>query len=197
MKMTSSNLECIFPRIKGLIVRPLPPLHIQEHLAETYFANCHVPYIVLHKPSFMKQIADGTVAPALLLAVCAVSARYSNPFDVANTRFSRHPAVQQHPMSQAGDEYAAKARQLLSLEFDRPTLSNVQALVVLGLHEFGSSRGARAWMYAGIAIRMAISLGLNVEDEARLANQSWIECEVRRRVFWATFIMGMMYWGIC
>ena len=94
-------------------------------------------------------------------------------------------------MSQAGDEYAAKARQLLSLEFDRPTLSNVQALVILGLHEFGSSRGARAWMYAGIAIRMAISLGLNVEDEGRLANQSWIECEIRRRVFWATFIMGM------
>jgi hypothetical protein len=100
-------------------------------------------------------------------------------------------------MSQAGDEYAAKARQLLSLEFDRPTLSNVQALVILGLHEFGSSRGARAWMYAGIAIRMAISLGLNVEDEGRLANQSWIECEVRRRVFWATFIMGMTVLGEC
>jgi hypothetical protein len=56
--------------------RPLPPLHIQEHLAETYFANCHVPYIVLHKPSFMKQLSDGTAAPALVLAVCAVSARY-------------------------------------------------------------------------------------------------------------------------
>jgi len=52
-------------------------------------------------------------------------------------------------------------------------------------------------MYAGIAIRMAISLGLNVEDEGRLANQSWIECEVRRRVFWATFIMGMTSGGIC
>lgn len=93
-------------------------------------------------------------------------------------------------MSTAGDEYAAKARQLLSLEFDRPTLYNVQALVILGLHEFGSSRGARAWMYAGIAIRMAISLGLNVEDESRLASQSWADCEIRRRVFWATFIMG-------
>lgn len=55
--------------------RPLPPLHIQEHLAETYFANCHVPYILLHKPSFMKQIADGTVPPTLILSVCAVSAR--------------------------------------------------------------------------------------------------------------------------
>jgi Fungal specific transcription factor domain len=93
-------------------------------------------------------------------------------------------------MSLAGDEYAAKARQLLSLEFDRPTLSNVQALVILGLHEFGSSRGSRAWIYAGIAIRMAIGLGLNVEDETRLASQTWIESEIRRRVFWATFIMG-------
>jgi hypothetical protein len=54
----------------------LPELEIQEHLAETYFANCHVPYIVLHKPSFMSQLEQGTVAPALVLAVCAVSARY-------------------------------------------------------------------------------------------------------------------------
>src|SRR5579859_4811301 len=183
MMTTNSSQACRF-LTTAANSRPLPPLHIQEHLAETYFANCHVPYIVLHKPTFMGQIAEETVAPALILAVCAVSAR-----------FSRHPAVQQHPMSQAGDEYAAKARQLLSLEFDRPTLSNVQALVILGLHEFGSSRGARAWMYAGIAIRMAISLGLNVEDEGRLANQSWIECEVRRRVFWATFIMGMLNFG--
>jgi hypothetical protein len=128
----------------------------------------------------MRQVADGTVPPALCLAVCAVSAR-----------FSRHPEVRRHPMATAGDEYAAKARQLLSLEFDRPTLPNVQALVILALHEFGSSRGARAWMYAGIAIRMAISLGLNVEDESKLKTQSWTECEIRRRVFWATFVVGM------
>ena len=93
-------------------------------------------------------------------------------------------------MAQAGDEYAANARKLLSLEFDRPTLSNVQAFVILALHEFGSSRSARAWMFAGIAIRMAIALGLNVEDEAKWSTQSWTECELRRRVFWATFIMG-------
>ena len=110
---------------------------------------------------------------------------------ISKKRFSRHPEVRQNPMSTAGDEYAAKARQLLSLEFDRPTLSNVQSLVILGLHEFGSSRGSRAWMYAGIAIRMAICLGLNVEDESRLTSQPWIECEIRRRVFWATFIMGI------
>ena len=53
-------------------------------------------------------------------------------------------------------------------------------------------------MYAGIAIRMAISLGLNVEDEVKLSTQSWTECEIRRRVFWATFIMGsnsVKTWG--
>jgi hypothetical protein len=99
-------------------------------------------------------------------------------------------------MSTAGDEYAADARRLLCFEFDRPTLSNVQSLVILGLHEFGSSRGVKAWMYAGIAIRMAISLGLNVEDEARSASQSWIECEIRRRAFWATFIMGNPFSGL-
>jgi Fungal specific transcription factor domain len=100
-------------------------------------------------------------------------------------------------MALAGDEYAAKARQLLSLEFDRPTVSNVQALIILGLHEFGSSRGARAWMYAGIAIRMAISLGLNVEDEAQLSKEMWLEREIRRRVFWSCFIMGTNLLIVC
>jgi hypothetical protein len=117
--------------------------------------------------------------------------------EISDRRFSHHPEVRKYPMSTAGDEYAAKARRLLSFEFDRPTLSNVQSLVILGLHEFGSSRGVRAWMYAGIAIRMAISLGLNVEDERRLASQSWIECEIRRRVFWSTFIMGTPISGLC
>ena len=74
--MTNSSPQCTTRSLFFSDYSPLPPLHIQEHLAETYFANCHVPYIVLHKPSFMKQIAAGTVAPAVILAVCAVSARY-------------------------------------------------------------------------------------------------------------------------
>jgi len=76
MMMTISNRICETNPFVHTDSRPLPPLHIQEHLAETYFANCHVPYIVLHKPTFMKQIAEGSVPPVLILAVCAVSARY-------------------------------------------------------------------------------------------------------------------------
>lgn len=128
----------------------------------------------------MKQLAEETAPHALVLAVCAVSAR-----------FSQHPDVRQYPMSTAGDEYAARARQLLAYEFDRPTLSNIQAFLILALHEFGSSRGRRAWMYSGIAIRMAINLALNVEDEQGLTNRPWIESEIRRRVFWSSFIMGI------
>ena len=165
------------PEIKWLIS---PEPEIIEHLSECYFSHVYNSYAFLHKPSFMLEIRSRTAAPALVLAICAIAAR-----------FSQHPSLKTQHQSQAGDHFAARSRELIAAEFDKPTLSNVQTCLILALHEFGSGRGARAWMYGGIAMRMAVSLGLNVEVSATDSDQefSFIEQEVRRRTFWSCFVM--------
>src|SRR2546423_2998940 len=55
----------------------LPPMHIQEHLAEVFFECIYgQSYLLLHKPSFMRKLKAGAIPPVLTLAVCAIAARF-------------------------------------------------------------------------------------------------------------------------
>jgi hypothetical protein len=90
---------------------------------------------------------------------------------------------------------------------------------MLGLYEWGQTRGLSAWVYIGIAMRLAQSMGLAYEDDpagqafkapsailhdprkmlsTQLSKQSVspredaIEKEVRRRTLWSCFIMDRM-----
>jgi len=84
---------------------------------------------------------------------------------------------------------------------------NIQALLMLGLYEWGQTRGLSAWLYVGLAIRLAFSMGLAFEDDPDNASdarptsssrhsasprEDAIEKEVRRRTFWSCFIMDRM-----
>lgn len=76
---------------------------------------------------------------------------------------------------------------------DEPNMENLQALTLLCFHEYGCGRGPRSWMYGGMAIRMAMELGLHEDiDEAESGNNSHIlevltNQETRRRLFWTIF----------
>jgi hypothetical protein len=55
---------------------------------------------------------------------------------------------------------------------------------------YGIGKGPRAWMFAGMAVRMAQELGLHKVDEVRSKPNSevlFIQNEVRRRTFWSCF----------
>ncbi|TAQ85711.1 hypothetical protein B7494_g5982 [Chlorociboria aeruginascens] len=96
-----------------------------------------------------------------------------------------------------------------------PSLQRIQALLMLGLYEWGQARGLRAWVWVGIAIRLAQSMGLAYEDDpespsfrnghharsqsadvhaASLMSEadSRTDREVRRRTMWSCFIMDRM-----
>jgi hypothetical protein len=121
-----------------------------------------------------------------------------------------------------------EARRLGLRDFDKPTVQNVQTLLLLALHDFGGKKGQKAWMFAGMAIRMASALRLNREVDGDPIGSdnvtgtgtsdlpfglpegqkqgvkekvSWTEREVRRRTFWACFIMDVipphsLYFGL-
>lgn len=164
----------------------LPPKDIQEHLAEVYFDFVYgQSYPLLHKPSFMRKLATGNVPPVLLLAICAISAR-----------FSTHPQLRSEPCFLRGDNWAERAREISLRRFDSPNITILIVYLLLGLHEFGTCQGGRSWMFGGMAQRMAYALQLHKElefdpssTEADRKPLSLTDREIRRRTMWSCFLM--------
>ncbi|CCU80218.1 zinc finger transcription factor 1 [Blumeria hordei DH14] len=163
----------------------LPSKDIQEHLADIFFENIEGQvYNLLHKPTFMSDLRRNAIAPVLVLAVCAVSAR-----------FSTHPQINTIPNFLRGEEWAAKSRSIVMRRYEWPNITILTCLLILSLHEFGTCQGGRSWSLSGMAIRMAYALQLhrginhdqkNLED---VSEPDFIGPETRKRVMWACFLM--------
>ncbi|KAF4269253.1 hypothetical protein CNMCM8812_001571 [Aspergillus fumigatus] len=166
----------------------LPSLEIQEHLAEVFFDCVYgQSYLLLHKPSFMRRLKARTVPPVLILAVCAVSAR-----------FSTHPQLSSDPPFLRGENWANPAAAIALSRHDEPSITILTVFLLLGLHEFGTCHGGRSWSFGGQALRMAYALQLHRElDYDPLLSQgsgngaqlSFTDREIRRRTMWACFLM--------
>ncbi|KAF2633424.1 hypothetical protein BU25DRAFT_5321 [Macroventuria anomochaeta] len=164
----------------------LPSKEIQEHLAEVYFDYVYgQSYPLLHKPSFMRRLNTGKVPPVLILAMCAISAR-----------FSTHPQLRTEPCFLRGDDWAQRAREIALKRYDSPNITILIVYLLLGLHEFGTCQGGRSWMFGGMAQRMAYALQLHKENEYDpLVNDpekkplSATDQEIRRRTMWSCFLM--------
>lgn len=164
----------------------LPSKEIQEHLAEVYFDYVYgQSYPLLHKPSFMRRLNAGKVPPVLILAMCAISAR-----------FSTHPKLRTEPCFLRGDDWAQRAREIALKRYDSPNITILIVYLLLGLHEFGTCQGGRSWMFGGMAQRMAYALQLHKENEYDpLVNDpekkplSATDREIRRRTMWSCFLM--------
>ncbi|KAI9258795.1 fungal-specific transcription factor domain-containing protein [Phascolomyces articulosus] len=175
---TAVNLDtCIYGKSSQL-----PCMDIILHLVELYFENIYFYTPIFHRETLMRDIREQRCSEFLILCILAASAR-----------FSERPDVREDPPWHSGEKYASKARELLLNAIDTPSLSNVQALILLTLHEYGCARGPRSWMYSGMAIRMAMELGLNKEPDLEensgksMSTDRWTEQELQRRVFWAVF----------
>ena len=127
-----------------------------------------------------------TLPPVLVLAVCAISAR-----------FSTHPQLNTEPAFLRGEDWAKPARDIALSRYDEPNITTLTVLLLLGLHEFGTCQGGRSWMFAGMATRMAYALQLHRElDHDPLGRKndkkselSFTDREIRRRTMWSCFVM--------
>nr|POE88155.1 putative transcriptional regulatory protein [Quercus suber] len=166
----------------------LPSKELQEHLAEVFFEYVYgQAYHLLHKPSFMRKLSQGTIPPVLTLAVCAISARFSN-----------HPEIRTEPAFLRGEEWAATARDIALRRYDTPNITILIVYLLIGLHEFGTCQGGRSWMFGGMAQRMAYALQLHRDLEHDPKSQSSngkdegltaTDREIRRRTMWSCFVM--------
>jgi hypothetical protein len=100
---------------------------------------------------------------------------------------------------EASNAFAAHARQILQGDLETPSISRVQALLMLTGHDWGSGNGRRAWIYLGMAIRLVEVMELTQEvkmpQNRRPTPKEFIEAEVHRRTAWTTFLMDSLLSG--
>ena len=92
----------------------------------------------------------------------------------------------------ASDFFADKSRKYVLDSLDNPSLADVQALLLLVLLDWGSSRGTRAFMYLGMAARMALTHLPATEHRSDgyggVSTPDFLVAETARRTIWMAFM---------
>jgi hypothetical protein len=150
-----------------------PAPKVVSHLVEMYFKYVYSQtYAFLHKQTFIKEFESQP--DVLVISLCTVAARFSPE------------------CSHMEESLASQARQLIFKNYDNYCLEVVQSMIHMGLHDFGSSQGDKAWMFCGMAVRMGTALNLNLENgRAKVVLQSSIARESARRTFWSYYLMDV------
>ncbi|KAJ5934276.1 fungal-specific transcription factor domain-containing protein [Penicillium verhagenii] len=170
------------------------PQSMEEHLINQYF-TWHSPSVDVvnremyetAKQQWQDHMEETTYySEALTNAICCLGAAFEPRY---------HPNFVTYPRS-VSDFFADRAKTLLDIELDSPTVATVQAMVVLSGHDIGCKRDARGWLYSGMAMRLAFDLGLHIDMSSYVANGSIseAEAEVRRMVFWGAYTLDH-HWG--
>ena len=119
----------------------------------------------------------------------AIAARYSTKNDVPP------PPPDGTILWAAGDEYLDRAKVILNGLYASSRTTTVQALLLMGYREIGAGAMAQAWIYIGMAIRMAQDLGLHRSADgwarAGLGGRLFSEWELqeRKRIWFGCVIM--------
>ncbi|RAH71467.1 uncharacterized protein BO66DRAFT_347538 [Aspergillus aculeatinus CBS 121060] len=166
----------------------------EQHLLKLYFTwqdPClHVVDEQVFWRSRAQNLDDDLDTPyysfTLVNAMCAIGAAYEPRY---------HPSLVTFPRSLA-EFFGDRAKVLLELELESPSLATVQALVILGGYEASCTRDTRGWLYSGMAMRLAFDLGLHL-DMAPYVAKGIIpleNAEIRRLTFWGAY-MSEQFWG--
>ncbi|KAL1998634.1 hypothetical protein VTN02DRAFT_5862 [Thermoascus thermophilus] len=141
----------------------LPTSNLVTHLCELFFVHlgCNFPF--LRRDRFLRDLKEKRIDTILVDAVCALAARFS-PHPLLRPPQARpidgNEAQKEIKKSDYGQPFAHRAMTALVDALSCPTLSVVQACLLLAYEEFGSNHDSGLWMYLGISIRMAQDLGM-------------------------------------
>ncbi|KAL1610575.1 hypothetical protein SLS60_002245 [Paraconiothyrium brasiliense] len=113
--------------------------------------------------------------------------------------FVSEPPAPFRTQIEASNAFAAHARQILQSDLETPSISRVQALLMLTGHDWGAGNGRRAWIYLGMAIRLIEVMDITHEPKGpknrKPTREEFVEAEVRRRTAWTCFLMDSLLSG--
>ncbi|KAG9499244.1 hypothetical protein J7337_010063 [Fusarium musae] len=148
------------------------------------YLRCSYKWSFHHIPNLLIAIRERRLDPLLVWAMLAIT-----------VRFSQAAPPGYATQVEASNTFAAHARSLVLSLVDQPTVHRAQVLLMLTGHSWGAGEGRRAWVYLGMAVRMAQVLGLFEEPPPATTREDFIEAEERRRTAWTCFLMDSLLSG--
>ncbi|KAJ5176126.1 uncharacterized protein N7482_002003 [Penicillium canariense] len=161
----------------------VPPRPLADKLFETYLRVAHPYHPIINRPLFCdqyKRFFDSFALPgdkwmAILNMVFAIAATYAH-----TAGLEWHGDHQDHLL------YLTRAR-MLSMSgddvFRHPDLQQVQVEGLIAFYLLSTDQIHRAWRISALAIRSAVSLGINLKSSGRTITN--ISKEIRNRVWWS------------
>ncbi|ONH67690.1 Regulatory protein GAL4 [Cyberlindnera fabianii] len=152
--------------------------YLTNEFIESYFNNYHTSYPFIHKETFMAQYRDEIPTPnheiwqILLNTVLALGA------------WCLHGETSNFDLY-----YYQNAKSYLSsYVFESGSIPLLQALTLLSNYTQKRNKPNTGWNYLGLAVRMAMGLGLYKEFSNWSSSKHQIQLEVRRRLWWGLYI---------
>lgn len=159
------------------------------HLLNIHWNRQHHNLLMVYRPLFMRDMASGGPYFSKMLL---------NSILFAASKFSPRADVRSNPAepSTAGWQYRQRVKTLLGDALDESTIPTIQALITVASSVFaiGDDRST-SWLYSGIAFRMIVDLGLQVDctDLVERGSLTVEDLECRRRVFWGAFVFDKIH----
>ncbi|KAI9478255.1 MAG: fungal-specific transcription factor domain-containing protein [Benjaminiella poitrasii] len=162
----------------------MPSNEVQMHMIDLFFQTRYKITPFIPKRLFYEQlrIKGPLITPLLLNAIYCVVSSFTTIKDVPKA------AV-----------FFNRAKKLIDDFLDVPRVSTVAALCLLSLYEPIPTKSkstidqhCRSWIYSGIAFRMCLELGLNMDTPRSRNRLSEESIELRRRVFWACYCLDKL-----
>ena len=153
------------------------PSSVMVELIDAYFVNYHSSYPFIHEATFRAQFYGQVARPhgqawqVLLNTILALGA-----WCIGDDN------------SELDITFYQEARRILQnmSVFETGNLTLVQALLLLSNYVQKRNKPNTGWNFLGLAVRMAMSLGLHKELPGW--NISFLQREVRRRLWWGVYI---------
>ncbi|OJJ34169.1 hypothetical protein ASPWEDRAFT_52449 [Aspergillus wentii DTO 134E9] len=163
--------------LKSQLLSTAPSGLIEQAFMDAFFLNYHSSYPFVHEPSFRAQFYEQIPRPhgqawqILLNTILALGA-WSIGDDNSDLDITFY-------------QEARGYLQNISV-FETGNLTLVQALLLLSNYAQKRNKPNTGWNFLGLAVRMAMSLGLHKEFHGW--NISLLQREIRRRLWWGVYI---------
>ncbi|KAK0377076.1 hypothetical protein CLIM01_05546 [Colletotrichum limetticola] len=119
-------------------------------------------------------------SPCLLNCILALGSRYSDRTDTRSIPDDQNSA---------GKVFLQKAEVLLHYDMKRPNITTIQSMSILVGVYVSYGCDAAGWLHQGMANRLALDMGLNLDASSLsgTCHMSNEEVELRRQIYWALY----------